>query len=104
MYGGKILELVPTPVLSGYYFYWLNKAFKLYAGKPLRMTWTRLSATAAAGATTIELEWGQLDWPVGATIAIATTGDFNSQKETETHTISAISNDGKTITLSEALA
>ncbi|XP_067950538.1 fibrocystin-L-like [Watersipora subatra] len=67
------------------------------------MTWTRLSSTATAGSTQIELEWGQADWPVGGTIAIATTGDRHSQIETELRNITAISNDGKKITLSEPL-
>ncbi|XP_067950949.1 fibrocystin-L-like [Watersipora subatra] len=72
-------------------------------GKPLRMTWTRLSSTAVAGSTQIELEWGQADWPVGGTIAIATTGDRHSQIETELRNITAISNDGKMISFSEPL-
>lgn len=67
------------------------------------MTWTRLAATAAAGDTEIELEWGQLDWAVGSTIVIATTGDRHSQKETETRVIADISDDGTVITLDEAL-
>ena len=72
-------------------------------GKPIRMTWTRLAATAAAGDTEIELEWGQADWPLGGTIVIATTGDRHSQAQTETRTITDISDDGTVITLDEAL-
>lgn len=72
-------------------------------GKPIRMTWTRLAATASAGDTEIELEWGQLDWPVGSTIVIATTGDRHSQSETETRVITAVNNDGTVLTLDEAL-
>lgn len=67
------------------------------------MTWTRLAKTASAGDTTIELEYGQADWPVGGEIVIATTGGRLSQGETEQHTITDISADGKTITLASAL-
>jgi len=67
------------------------------------MTWTRLAATANAGDNQIELEYGQSDWPVGGIIAIATTGDHHSQKETEVKEILSISADGRTITLNETL-
>lgn len=67
------------------------------------MTWVLLANTASVGATEIKLLWGQKDWPVGGTIAIATTGDRHSQIETEVRTIQAISDDGRTITLSAAL-
>jgi len=67
------------------------------------MTWDRLAASVDAGATSITLLNGQLDWPVGAQIVIATTGDRHSQRETETAIISAISADGMTLTLEAPL-
>ena len=77
--------------------------FPFITGKPLRMTWTRLARTADQGATEIVMEHGQADWPIGGTIAIATTGDRHSQKETELREIKTISDDGKTITFDEPL-
>ena len=72
-------------------------------GKPIRMTWTRLAETASAGATQIKLEWGQVDWPIGGEIVIATTGGRHSQAETEVRVIQDISDDGTVITLTEEL-
>jgi hypothetical protein len=61
-------------------------------------TWARLAATATSGTSTITLLQA-IDWPVGSQIVIATTGDYLSQGETETHFITAVSSDGRTITL-----
>ena len=66
------------------------------------MTWTRLSATAAAGATTIDLV-DPVEWNVGDEIVIAATGHHHSQSENEKKTISAISMDKRTLTLDSAL-
>lgn len=72
-------------------------------GKNVVQTWTRLASTAAAGATQITLQRSALDWLVGSQIVIATTGDFESQGQTETRTITAISSDGLTLTLNAPL-
>ena len=64
--------------------------------------WTRLASTANVGDTTITLEV-PVDWEVGADIVIATTGDRLSQIENEQRTIAAVSGDGLTLTLTEAL-
>ncbi|CAF4433885.1 unnamed protein product, partial [Adineta steineri] len=71
-------------------------------GTNLVRTWTRLGSTAAAGATQITLSQ-YVDWPVNSQIVIATTGDYESQGETETRTITAISSNGLTLTLDSPL-
>lgn len=68
-------------------------------GIPKTTTWTRLSVTADAGATTITVQ-GEPDWNVGDHIVIAgTTWHFNYDHEERV--IASIS--GSTITLTEAL-
>ena len=67
-------------------------------GKYVPVTWTHLATTASPGDTTIELKQ-PVTWAVGDHIAIATTGDRNSQKENEENYIDAISGDGRTVTL-----
>ena len=62
------------------------------------VTWTHLATTVSPGDTTIELKQ-PVTWQVGDHIALATTGDRNSQKENEENYIDAISPDGRTITL-----
>ncbi|XP_012942613.1 fibrocystin-L [Aplysia californica] len=69
-------------------------------GTPVAYTWTRLAATAAAGATTITLEQ-EVDWQAGDEIVIATTGHRHSQKESEVRTIHSVS--GYDVILTEAL-
>ncbi|XP_046549966.1 LOW QUALITY PROTEIN: fibrocystin-L-like [Haliotis rubra] len=71
-------------------------------GKNVGATWTRLASTAAAGATTITVE-KPVNWLVGDSIAIATTGGRHSQEETEVRSITAISSDNMTLTLDTAL-
>jgi hypothetical protein len=70
-------------------------------GKNVGVTWTKLSATANAGDTTITVKDSVSNWPIGGQIAIATTGDFQSMGETETRFITAIN--GNTITLDSPL-
>ena len=65
-------------------------------------TWTKLAATATAGATQITL-LQNVDWPVGSQIIIATTGDYLSQGQSETRTITAVSSNGLTLTLDSPL-
>ena len=67
-------------------------------GKYVPVTWTHLATTASPGDTTIELKQ-PVTWKVGDHIALATTGDRNSQKENEENYIDAISGDGRTVTL-----
>ncbi|KAI8520672.1 Fibrocystin-L [Branchiostoma belcheri] len=71
-------------------------------GRPTPVTWSRLSETAAAGATTLTLKDG-VNWNVGDSIVIATTGDRHSQGQNEKREIRAISEDGRTLTLTEGV-
>ena len=66
-------------------------------GKPIEVTWTRLSQTAEPGDTTITLQ-DTVNWEVGGRIVIASTS--RSQRENEEAEIVAISNNGKTLTIS----
>ena len=71
-------------------------------GANVGQTWTRLAATAAAGSTQITL-LQPVSWPVGSVIVIATTGDYMSQAQSETRTITAVSSNGLTLTLDSPL-
>lgn len=71
-------------------------------GANVGQTWTRLAATAVVGATQITLQQ-PVNWPLGSVIVIATTGNYLSQGQTETRTITAISSDRLTLTLDAAL-
>jgi hypothetical protein len=68
-------------------------------GIPKTTTWTRLSATAAVGATVITVQ-GEPDWNVGDKIVIAGTS-WHFNYDHEEREIASIS--GSTITLTEAL-
>ncbi len=65
-------------------------------------TWTQLGATANSGASQITLRQ-PVGWPVGSQIVIPTTGDYESQGESEVRTITAISTNGLTLTLDTPL-
>jgi hypothetical protein len=65
-------------------------------------TWTQLGATANIGASQIILRQA-VSWPVGSQIIIPTTGDYLSQGESEVRTITALSPDGRTLTLDTPL-
>ncbi|XP_021369085.1 fibrocystin-L-like isoform X2 [Mizuhopecten yessoensis] len=71
-------------------------------GKPTLITWTMLAETAAADTDSINLEKA-VDWNIGDTIVIATTGNSKSQIETEQKTIKDISDDKRTLTLDSNL-
>ena len=71
-------------------------------GKYVPVTWTHLADTANVGDTSITLKQ-PVTWQVGDKIVIATTSDRNSMKESEEHTIAAISGDGLTVTLQNPL-
>lgn len=75
----------------------------IFVGKRYDITWTRLSATASVGATTITLQL-PVEWEVGHTIVIATTGHRHSQIESETRVIAAVSGDKMILTFNEPLA
>eukprot|EP00741_Cyanophora_paradoxa_P023187 tig00021572_g22395.t1 len=66
-----------------------------------KLPWTKLAATATAGALQITLIEA-VDWDVGGLLAIAGTG-FDGTKESEERNITAISADRKTLTLSKPL-
>ena len=63
-------------------------------------TWTTLAATADAGARELRLE-EPVAWAVGTEVMVAST-DFQGT-QTEVATVSAVSDDGKTLSLAHAL-
>ena len=65
-------------------------------GKPRNVTWTRLAVPASVGDTEITLETN-VDWDAGDEIIIVTTS--YSPHEGEVFTITAVSQDGRTISL-----
>ena len=69
-------------------------------GKPIDVTWTRLSMTANAGDTMIHLQ-DAVEWESGGMIVIASTSF--SQQENEECMISAIDASGLILTLSKPL-
>ncbi len=66
------------------------------------MTWTVLAETATAGSNQIRLKI-PVNWESGHEIVIATTGDKDSQHETEKFTLADVSADGMTLTLNGQL-
>ena len=70
-------------------------------GKHILHTWTKLSQTADAGSTQIHLIHSVLDWKVGDEIIIASTS--KSIRENEVVTITAVSNDGRTLSITPPL-
>lgn len=71
-------------------------------GIPIPVPWTHLAQTASSGSTTLTL-MKEVTWKVGDEIVIASTGHRHSQRENEVRRIAAVSADGKTLTLTEAL-
>lgn len=71
-------------------------------GKPVAQMWTHLNATANAGSSQISLRQ-PVDWAINDQIVIATTGDYESQGETEVRTITNVSNNGLQLTLDTPL-
>ncbi|XP_029299003.1 LOW QUALITY PROTEIN: PKHD1 like 1, tandem duplicate 1 [Cottoperca gobio] len=71
-------------------------------GIPIPVPWTHLAQTATTGSVTLTL-MKAVTWKVGDEIVIASTGNRHSQKENEVRIIDAVSADGKTLTLTEAL-
>ena len=67
---------------------------------PERVSWTKLGATAVAGATTLTLD-DPVDWVAGEQIVITST-DTN-WNHAEERVIASVSGDGLTVTLTEAL-
>lgn len=86
-----------NPHVAGNKFMVVTGTLSLY-GKPPSTVWTRLTAKAAAGATTISVA-STTGWAVGDELAIAPS--FNNYTEYEKVTISAIS--GTTVTFTPAL-
>ena len=83
-----------------------GKAIGVYGGldihgKPRAVTWTRLAASAAAGASEITLERA-VDWSVGEEVVVTTTSFV--VEHTETVFIAAVGGDGRTLTLTAPLA
>ncbi|XP_070541075.1 fibrocystin-L-like [Ptychodera flava] len=71
-------------------------------GIPVPVTWTHLATTAAAGANQITLMLS-VTWQVGDEIVIATTNHRHSMIENEVVTITAVSDDGQTLTIEPPL-
>ncbi len=71
-------------------------------GQTISQMWTRLAATANSGSSQITLRQ-PVNWVIGNQIVIATTGDYESQGETEVRTITYVSSDGLTLTLDTPL-
>ncbi|OCT77099.1 hypothetical protein XELAEV_18032294mg, partial [Xenopus laevis] len=71
-------------------------------GQPVPVTWTHLAQTAEAGTSTLILQ-KSVTWKAGDEIVIASTGNRHSQKENEKMTILSVSQDGKTVTLTQPL-
>ena len=68
---------------------------------PERVSWTKLSATAVAGSTSITLD-DAVDWVAGEAIVVTSTDtDWNHAEEM---TIASVSGDGLTVTLTAPLA
>ncbi|KAK9526506.1 hypothetical protein VZT92_015203 [Zoarces viviparus] len=71
-------------------------------GIPVPVPWTHLAQTAASGSVTLTV-MKAVTWKAGDEIVIASTGHRHSQRENEQMRIAAVSTDGRTITLTEAL-
>ncbi|XP_072303332.1 fibrocystin-L-like [Eucyclogobius newberryi] len=71
-------------------------------GIPIPVPWTRLAETANIGSSTLKL-MDAVTWKKDDEIVIASTGHRHSQKENEMRTIASVSQDGKTLTLTEPL-
>jgi cell migration-inducing and hyaluronan-binding protein len=83
----------------------LNGGTAEFFGAVSGPSWTRLGATAAAGATTIVLQEA-VQWAVGSLIVITNTDFIGADyvpEQVENKTITAVSADRKTITLSSPL-
>lgn len=73
-----------------------------FTGRPTPVTWTHLASTASAGTDQLSL-MVPVNWRRGDLVVIPTTGKRHSQRQTEVKAITAVSSDGKTLTLNETL-
>ncbi|KAI7798957.1 putative fibrocystin-L, partial [Triplophysa rosa] len=71
-------------------------------GIPVPVTWTRLSQTAQSVSSTLTL-MDAVTWKAGDEIVIASTGHRHSQRENELRRIASVSDDGRTLNLTEPL-
>ncbi|KAG7219450.1 hypothetical protein INR49_009284 [Caranx melampygus] len=71
-------------------------------GIPVPVPWTHLAQTAASGSSSLTL-MKAVTWRTGDQIVIASTGHRHSQRENEVRRITAVSSDGKTLTLDKPL-
>lgn len=78
-----------------------GSAIEIHGADAAKADWTRLSATAEAGDTRLTLE-APTGWEVGDVIAIAST-DFDAH-QAEERIVTAVSADGRTVTLDRPLA
>ncbi|KAM9737277.1 LOW QUALITY PROTEIN: PKHD1 like 1, tandem duplicate 1 [Menidia menidia] len=72
-------------------------------GLPVPVTWTHLAQTAPAGSDRLIL-MREVTWRAGDQIVIASTGHRHSQRENEVRSISSVSANGRTLTLTEPLS
>ncbi|XP_066271366.1 fibrocystin-L-like [Branchiostoma lanceolatum] len=71
-------------------------------GKPTPVTWTFLADSVSPGDTTVTLTQS-VNWEAGDEIVLATTGHRHTQRQNEVRTISSVSDDGMTLTVTEGL-
>ncbi|KAJ0054901.1 hypothetical protein NL108_007111 [Boleophthalmus pectinirostris] len=71
-------------------------------GIPVPVPWTRLAETANSGSTELKL-MDAVTWKKDDEIVIATTGHRHSQNENEVRIIASVSEDGRTLTLTQPL-
>ncbi|KAI8520654.1 Fibrocystin-L [Branchiostoma belcheri] len=71
-------------------------------GRPTPITWTFLAETVSPGDTSLTLTQS-VNWEVGDQIVLATTGHRHTQRQNEVRTIASVSDDGRTLTITEGL-
>ncbi|KAK2830693.1 hypothetical protein Q5P01_018624 [Channa striata] len=72
-------------------------------GIPVPVTWTHLAMTATSGSITLTL-MKAVTWKVGDKIVIASTGHRHSQAENEVRIIASVSDNGKSLNLTQPLS
>ena len=98
MYGN--VRSIELPIFGSKVTAVRNGTIEMY-GRPVGVTWTKLSATANIGDTSITVKDSVANWPIGGKIVIATTGNYLSQGESETKFITSIN--GNVINLDSPL-
>ncbi|MGI0115841.1 G8 domain-containing protein [Zooshikella sp. RANM57] len=97
---GTITLIGNNPTTDSKFIRAMNRGRIELHGKP-QLSWTQLETTAVAGSNTITLKEA-VNWQVGDRIVIASS-DFD-MNHAEEFTISAVSSDNRTLTLSDNLS